>query len=92
MFRLAQRQFLKAAQLMSLDDNIRQRLLFPQRTLVVSFPFRRDQYSEVEIVFGYRVQHVLTMGPTKGGIRYHQDVEPGRGLGAGHVDDLEMRA
>jgi glutamate dehydrogenase (NAD(P)+) len=77
MFRLAQRQFLKAAQLIGLDDNIRQRLLFPQRTLVVSFPFRRDQYTEVENVFGYRVQHLLTMGPTKGGIRYHQDVSLG---------------
>jgi glutamate dehydrogenase (NAD(P)+) len=77
MFRLAQRQLLKAAQLMGLDDNIRQRLLFPQRSLVVSFPFRRDQYAEVETVFGYRVQHVLTMGPTKGGIRYHQDVNLG---------------
>jgi glutamate dehydrogenase (NAD(P)+) len=77
MFRLAQRQFLKAAQLMDLDDNIRERLLFPQRTLVVSFPFRRDDYAEVETVFGYRVQHVLTMGPTKGGIRYHQDVSLG---------------
>jgi glutamate dehydrogenase (NAD(P)+) len=76
-FRLAQRQFLKAAQLMSLDDNIRQRLLFPQRTEVVTFPFRRDDYTEVETVFGYRVQHVLTMGPTKGGIRYHQDVSLG---------------
>ena len=73
-FRLAQRQFLKAAQLMGLDDNIRQRLLFPQRTEVVTFPFRRDDYTDVETVFGYRVQHVLTMGPTKGGIRYHQDV------------------
>src|SRR5262245_31889401 len=31
MFRLAQQQFLKAAQLMNLDDNLRQRLLFPQR-------------------------------------------------------------
>lgn len=77
MFRLAQRQFLKAAQLMGLDDNIRQRLLFPQRNLVVTFPFRRDRYTEVETVFGYRVQHILTMGPTKGGIRYHQDVSLG---------------
>jgi glutamate dehydrogenase (NAD(P)+) len=75
MFRLAQQQFLKAAHLMGLDDNIRQRLLFPQRTQVVTFPFRRDQYEQVELVFGYRVQHVLTMGPTKGGIRYHQDVD-----------------
>ncbi|MCA8982467.1 MAG: Glu/Leu/Phe/Val dehydrogenase dimerization domain-containing protein [Planctomycetaceae bacterium] len=77
MFRLAQRQFLKAAQLMGLDDNIRQRLLFPQRSLVTAFPFRRDKYMEVETVYGYRVQHVLTMGPTKGGIRYHQDVSLG---------------
>lgn len=77
MFRLAQRQFLKAAQFMGLDDNIRQRLLFPQRTLVVTLPFRRDHYTEVETVFGYRVQHILTMGPTKGGIRYHQDVSLG---------------
>ncbi|MDI3326470.1 Glu/Leu/Phe/Val dehydrogenase dimerization domain-containing protein [Pontibacterium granulatum] len=77
MFRLAQQQFLKAAQIMDLDDNFRQRLLFPQRTQVVTFPFRRDKHEEVETVFGYRVQHVLTMGPTKGGIRYHQEVNLG---------------
>jgi glutamate dehydrogenase (NAD(P)+) len=77
MLHLAQHQFLKAAQLMGLDDNLRQRLLFPQRTLVVSFPFRRDGYKTVETVFGYRVQHVLTMGPTKGGIRYHPEVDLG---------------
>lgn len=77
MFRLAQRQFLHAADVMGLDDNIRDRLVFPQRTLLVSFPCRRDAYSEVETVFGYRVQHVLTMGPTKGGIRYHEEVDLG---------------
>ncbi|UYG07118.1 Glu/Leu/Phe/Val dehydrogenase dimerization domain-containing protein [Halomonas sp. M4R1S46] len=77
MFRLAQQQFLKAAQYMGLDDNIRQRLLFPQRTQMVSFPFFRDDRAQVETVFGYRVQHVLTMGPTKGGIRYHEDVDLG---------------
>ncbi|REJ90410.1 MAG: response regulator [Planctomycetota bacterium] len=77
MFRLAQQQFLKAAQIMGLDDNLRERLLFPQRTLAVTFPFRRDDYLEVETVFGYRVQHLLTMGPTKGGIRYHEDVSLG---------------
>src|SRR5262245_14282324 len=77
MFRLAQQQFLKAAQLMNLDDNVRQRLLFPQRTQVVTLPFWRDDHKMVENVFGYRVQHVLTMGPTKGGIRYHHDVNLG---------------
>ena len=77
MFRLAQQQFLKAAEIMNLDANVRDRLLFPQRTLIVSFPTRRDDYEHVETVFGYRVQHVLTMGPTKGGIRYHEDVNLG---------------
>lgn len=77
MFRLAQQQFLQAAQIMHPDDNIRQRLLSPQRTQVVSFPFFRDDRAQVETVFGYRVQHVLTMGPTKGGIRYHEDVDLG---------------
>ncbi len=77
MFRLAQQQFLKAAHLMEMDDNIRQRLLFPERTLLVSFPFRRDDRDQVETVFGYRVQHVLAMGPTKGGIRYHSSVNLG---------------
>jgi glutamate dehydrogenase (NAD(P)+) len=77
MLRLAQQQFLKAAQLMGMDDNLRQRLLFPDRTLLVSFPFRRDDRDQVETVFGYRVQHLLTMGPTKGGIRYHPDVNLG---------------
>ncbi|MDP6618787.1 MAG: Glu/Leu/Phe/Val dehydrogenase dimerization domain-containing protein, partial [Nitrospinota bacterium] len=77
MFRLAQNQFLLAAEIMELDDNLRERLLFPQRTLLVSFPFRRDEYRQVETVFGYRVQHILTMGPTKGGIRYHHDVNLG---------------
>jgi glutamate dehydrogenase (NAD(P)+) len=77
MFRMAQQQFLKAAYIMDLDDNVRQRLLFPQRTMLVSFPFRRDLRSIVETVFGYRVQHVLTMGPTKGGIRYAPDVNLG---------------
>ena len=57
--------------------NIRQRLLFPQRTHVVTFPFRRDEHEYVETVAGYRIQHLLTMGPTKGGVRYHHDVNLG---------------
>lgn len=77
MFQLSQQQFLQAAEIMSLDPNVRDRLLFPQRSQIVSFPCRRDDYGKVETIFGYRVQHVLTMGPTKGGIRYHQDVSLG---------------
>ncbi|AWV90235.1 Glu/Leu/Phe/Val dehydrogenase dimerization domain-containing protein [Bradymonas sediminis] len=77
MLRLAHQQFLKAAQWLAVDDNLRQRLLFPQRTRLVSFPFRRDEYDQVETVFGYRVQHLLTMGPTLGGMRYHEDLSLG---------------
>ena len=77
MLRTAHQQLMKVAQRIEIDDNVRQRLLFPQRTQLVSFPFRRDEYDEVENVFGYRVQHVLTMGPTKGGVRFHQDVTLG---------------
>jgi glutamate dehydrogenase (NAD(P)+) len=62
---------------MNLDPNIWERLRTPQRAHVVSFPFRRDDYETVETVFGYRVQHLLTMGPTKGGIRYDEDVNLG---------------
>jgi glutamate dehydrogenase (NAD(P)+) len=77
MSRLAQSQFLHAAEVMGLEENLVDRLRYPQRTLIATFPCRRDAYHEVETVFGYRVQHVLSMGPTKGGIRYHQDVNLG---------------
>ncbi len=67
----------RVAGLMGLDENIHARLRVPQRATVVSFPFRREGYYEVQTVFAYRVQHVLTMGPTKGGIRYAPDVNLG---------------
>jgi len=77
MYRLAVAQLDQTAERMQLDDNIWERLRTPQRSLVVSFPFRRDNYATVDTVFGYRVQHLLTMGPTKGGIRYDLDVDLG---------------
>ncbi len=77
MYRLAVAQLDQTAKVMGLDDNIWERLRTPQRALVVSFPFRRDDYKTVDTVFGYRVQHLLTMGPTKGGIRYDEDVHLG---------------
>ena len=73
----ARGQFARVAELMNLDQNIRDRLAMPQRSLAVTFPFRRDEYGDVDTVRGYRVQHLLTMGPTKGGIRYADDVNLG---------------
>jgi glutamate dehydrogenase (NAD(P)+) len=77
MYRLAVAQLDQTARRMSLDENIWERLRTPQRSLVVSFPFRRDDYQTVDTVFGYRVQHLLSMGPTKGGIRYDDDLDLG---------------
>ena len=77
MLHLAQQQFLKAAHIAGLDPNIRQRLLFPERTQIAALPFKRDNSDQVETVFAYRVQHVLNMGPTKGGLRYHPEVSLG---------------
>jgi len=77
MYKEVVNQFDQVADLVDLDSNIRERLKYPQRALTVSFPFRRDEYEEVETVIGYRVQHVLSIGPTKGGIRYSPDVNFG---------------
>ncbi len=76
-YRLAVAQLDRAAERMQLQENIWARLRSPQRAHIVSFPFRRDNYDTVETVYGYRVQHLLTMGPTKGGIRYSPDVNLG---------------
>jgi len=77
MYRLAVGQLDAAALRMGLDENVWERLRHPQRAQIVSFPFRRDDYQTVDTLVGYRVQHLLTMGPTKGGIRYAADVNLG---------------
>src|SRR5688500_13976129 len=74
--RIAVNQFDRAADLLELDPEFRTRLREPRRSLVVNFPVRLDS-GEVASFTGYRVQHTLTMGPTKGGMRY----APGVSLG-----------
>jgi glutamate dehydrogenase (NAD(P)+) len=73
---VAAEQFNRAADLLSIDPETRSRLLEPRRSLTVNFPVRRDN-GDVEIFTGYRVQHTLALGPTKGGMRY----APGVSLG-----------
>ncbi|MFQ5992803.1 MAG: Glu/Leu/Phe/Val dehydrogenase [Nitrospiraceae bacterium] len=75
-FRLAVAQFDQAAQRMDLDPNLRQRLKMPERSLIVSIPVRMDD-GRVKVFTGYRVQHDSARGPSKGGIRYHPDVNLG---------------
>ena len=77
MYELAVGQLDAAAQMMGLQQNIWHRLRTPQRAFMVSLPFRRDDYDTVATVFGYRVQHITTMGPGKGGIRYASNVDLG---------------
>lgn len=66
-------QLEEAASVMKLDPNILERLKKPKRALVVSVPIRLDDGS-IAAFEGFRVQHNMTLGPGKGGIRYHQDV------------------
>jgi glutamate dehydrogenase (NAD(P)+) len=76
LYRIATAQFDKAADILDLDPESRVRLRQPRRTLTVNFPVRMDDGS-VRSFTGYRVQHTLTMGPTKGGIRYAPGVSEG---------------
>lgn len=62
-----------AASVISCDPNVLERLKRPKRAIIVSVPVRMDDY-RVKVFTGYRVQHSSTLGPYKGGIRYHQDV------------------
>lgn len=63
-----------AAQAMGADPNVIERLRYPKRAITVSIPIRLDDGS-VKTFEGYRVQHNMTLGPGKGGIRFHPDVD-----------------
>ena len=73
---MAVRQFEIASEKLKLDENVGTRLKRPDRALVVSIPTRMDDGS-VKVFTGYRVQHNDTLGPYKGGIRYHPEVNLG---------------
>ncbi len=75
-FHLAIAQFDQAAERMNLDPNLRQRLKMPERSLIVSLPIRMDD-GQVRVFQGYRVQHDSSRGPSKGGIRFHPEVNLG---------------
>ena len=75
-FDMAARQFHGIADHLQIDENERGRLLMPKRSLAVSCPIHRDDGS-VTVFQGFRVQHHLTMGPTKGGTRFAPSVDLG---------------
>lgn len=63
-----------AGKLVSLSPNVIERLKYPRRTLIVAVPVKMDD-GRVKVFPGYRVQHNQTLGPFKGGIRYHHQVD-----------------
>ena len=75
-FRMACRQFDKAADAINLPEAIRDRTKYPRRCMAVALPIKRDNGTTV-VFEGYRVQHSLSTGPSKGGLRFHQDVTLG---------------
>jgi len=75
-FAMATEQFQVIADYLNIDESLRARMLQPKRSVIVTLPLRRDN-GTVETFQGYRVQHHLTMGPTKGGTRFHPGVSLG---------------
>ena len=75
-FLMAQRQLDEIALEMGLDPELHERLRYPKRSLIVTVPVRMDD-GTVKSFTGYRVHHDTTLGPGKGGIRYHPEVNLG---------------
>jgi glutamate dehydrogenase (NAD(P)+) len=66
-------EFDGAARILGLDPGIWKVLTHPKRQITVSCPVQMDN-GEIEVFTGYRVQYNITLGPAKGGIRYHPNV------------------
>jgi glutamate dehydrogenase (NAD(P)+) len=66
-------EFDLAARILNLEPGIWKILTHPKRQIIVSCPVQMDN-GEIEVFTGYRVQYNITLGPAKGGIRYHPEV------------------
>ena len=67
------KEFEGAARLLALESGIWKILTHPKRQIIVTCPVQMDN-GEIEVFTGYRVQYNITLGPSKGGVRYHPDV------------------
>ncbi len=75
-FEMARTQFHRIADHLAIPADERDRLLYPKRAIAVSCPIHRDD-GTTTVFQGYRVQHHLTLGPTKGGTRFAPSVDIG---------------
>jgi glutamate dehydrogenase (NAD(P)+) len=75
-FEQARQNFAVIADYLEIPEHQRDRLLLPKRAIIVACPVHRDDGTE-SVFAAYRVQHHLTMGPTKGGTRYAANLHLG---------------
>ncbi|MEP6937695.1 MAG: Glu/Leu/Phe/Val dehydrogenase [Chthoniobacterales bacterium] len=75
-FQMACDQFQVIADYLNIDRNDRDRLMYPKRAIAVTLPIHMDDGS-TQTFQGYRVQHHLTLGPTKGGTRFAPSLSMG---------------
>jgi len=73
---MACQQFDSVADYLEIPQDQRDRIKYPKRSMTVALPIHGDN-GTIKVFTGYRVQHHLTLGPTKGGLRYHPDVTLG---------------
>ncbi len=75
-FEMARTQFHVIADYLEIPLDHRDRLLFPKRAVTVACPIHRED-GRLAVFHGFRVQHHLTLGPTKGGTRYSPKLDLG---------------
>ena len=75
-FEMARTQFGTIADHLEIPQDERDRLLYPKRAVAVSIPIHMDDGC-TKVFQGYRVQHHLTLGPTKGGTRFSPSLDMG---------------
>jgi glutamate dehydrogenase (NAD(P)+) len=75
-FEMARQQFAVIADYLEMPEDERDRVLYPKRAITVSCPIHSDDGRTI-VYQGYRVQHHLTLGPTKGGTRFSADLDIG---------------
>src|SRR5213596_3614015 len=76
LYRTALAQYEQALPYADVEEFVAERLRYPERSLVVSVPVRLDS-GRWTVFPGYRVQHSTVLGPTKGGVRYDDEVTLG---------------
>lgn len=81
-FEIVQQQFDRAAEILKLPQDLRKVLKECKRQLIVTVPVKLDD-GRIEVFEGFRVQHNISRGPAKGGIRYHPDL---------HLDEVKALA